>query len=71
MNKEALDELLNSEPFRPFRILTSCGRAYEVKNSGLVAASTSTAFYAYPNSERFALIPLLQVSSIELLEKAA
>jgi hypothetical protein len=71
MNKESLQDLLSHDPFRPFRILTNGGQAYEVKNRALVLPLKTEIFYAYPDSDRFALIPLRNISSVELLEQAA
>ena len=71
MDKEALEDLLKAEPFQPFRINTNGGQAYDVQNPSLVHQLKTQVFFAFPDSDRFALIPLRNISSIEVLERAA
>ncbi len=71
MDKEALQDMLDAEPFQAFRIYTNGGQTYEVQNPTLVHQLKTQVFLAYPNSDRFALIPLRNISSIEIVERAA
>ena len=71
MERESLDDLLKAEPFQPFRINTNGGQAYDVQNPALVHQLKTQVFFAFPDSDRFALIPLRNISSIEVLERAA
>ena len=71
MDKEAFQDLLAHEPFQPFRIHTHDGKAYDVANPGLVNQLKTQIFLAFQNSDRFALIPLRSISSIEIMEHAA
>jgi hypothetical protein len=71
MDKEAFEDLLKAEPFHPFRINTNGGQAYEVYNPSLVHQLKTQVFFAFPDSDRFALIPLRNISSVEILEQAA
>ncbi|HEY4328385.1 MAG TPA: hypothetical protein VGN88_01515 [Phycisphaerae bacterium] len=71
MDHEAFQDLLLHEPFQAFRIHTHDGKTYEVKNPGLVNQLKTQVFFAFPNSDRFALIPLRSISSVEIMEHAA
>jgi hypothetical protein len=65
MIAKSIRELLSQEPFHPFRIRASSGAAYDVRNPSLVVVLKSEVFVAKPNSDEFALIPLLHVAGIE------
>lgn len=71
MEQEAIQDLLNHEPFQPFRIHTHDGKSFEVRQPGLVNQLKTQIFLAHPNSDRFALIPFRSISSIEIMEHAA
>jgi hypothetical protein len=71
MDKEALEDLLNTKPFVAFRINTNGGQTYEVHNPSLVHQLKTQVFFAFPDSDRFAIIPLRNISSVEILESAA
>jgi hypothetical protein len=69
--REAFQDLLTHEPFQPFRVHTHNGKSYEVLNPGLVAQLKTQLFLGFPNSDRFAIVPLRSISSIEIMEHAA
>ena len=71
MDHEALQDLIDAQPFQPFRIHTNDGRTYDVQNPSLIHQLKTQVFYAYPNSDRFALIQLRHIASVEVLERAA
>ena len=71
MENESIQDLLSHEPFQPFRIHTHDGKSFEVRTPGLVNQLKTQIFVAFPNSDRFALIPLRSISSIEIMEHAA
>ena len=71
MDKQSIDDLLKAEPFRPFRIITNNGKSYVVENPALVNQLKTQIFYAYPNSDHFALIAVRNISAIETVEQAA
>jgi hypothetical protein len=71
MDRQAFQDLLDREPFQPFRIHTHDGRSYDVQNPGLVALLKTQVFFGYPNSDRSAMIPLRSISSVEVVEQAA
>lgn len=61
-------ELLEREPFKPFRIRASSGAAYEVRNPELVVVMKSQIFIAAPNSDRSDVIPFLHVAGVETID---
>ncbi|MCG3129153.1 MAG: hypothetical protein CHACPFDD_04063 [Phycisphaerae bacterium] len=67
MSAESIRELLEREPFHPFRIRASSGMAYDVRNPGLVVLMKSQVLVAEPKSDRYALIPFLHVAGVELM----
>jgi len=60
--KEALNELLHHDPFRPFRIVLTSGGGYEVRNPDMVVIQESQLVYFYPKSDRFSLLRLNQIA---------
>lgn len=65
MIAESIKEMLNREPFTPFRVVTSSGEAYRIANPALVTLMRSEVFIAQPNLDRWSIIPLLHVSAVE------
>ncbi|HYE61647.1 MAG TPA: hypothetical protein VD997_06600 [Phycisphaerales bacterium] len=60
-----LRERLEQEPFEPFRVISSSGRAVTVSNPDLVVLMKSAVFIAEPNSDRWAHIPYLHIAALE------
>jgi hypothetical protein len=69
MSAEDLQELLNKQPFEPFRIKLSNGDAHEIRDPNLVVVMKTKVFIAFPN-DRFTLCSLLHVTSVESLQAA-
>ncbi len=67
MTIDSIRELLDRDPFQPFRIRASSGTAYDVRNPGLVVVLKSQVFIASPNSDRWALVPQLHIAGVEFL----
>lgn len=65
MVSKTIREMLVREPFQPFRIRASSGRAYEVRNPGLVVVMKSQFFIADHGSDHFDIVPFLHVAGIE------
>ena len=59
-------ELLNREPFEPFRIVLASGEGFEISNPNLVAMGESLLHIFFPNSDRYATLRLNQISSTEM-----
>ena len=60
-----MQELLDKEPFEPFRIQMNNGQQYDVTNPALAVAMESTLFLAMPKRDRFKLLSYQNVSSVE------
>ncbi len=69
MGAEELKELLAGEPFEPFRVITSSGKSYEVRDPQSVALMKSRIFIALP-TDRWAFVPFLHISSVEPIPAA-
>ena len=65
MARETIRNLLERDPFQPFRIRASSGAAYDVRSPGLVVLLRSQVFIAEPRSDRFVVVPLLHVAGVE------
>jgi hypothetical protein len=63
---ESLNELLRRDPFRPFRILTTAGKEYPVQNPDLLHLMRAEVFYAFPSNDRWAIIPISHITSVEV-----
>ena len=64
---ENIRELLNREPFLPFRLIMTSGKTYEVVSPNSAALLKSEVFVVFPDGERWAHVPLLHIASIETL----
>lgn len=60
-------ELLNRDPFQPFRVVTTSGKSYTIRDVNLVAVLKSEVFIAKPNSDNRTYVPYLHIASVELL----
>jgi hypothetical protein len=66
---EKLKELLDSDPFVPFRIVLTSGGGYEVISPYQVALGETRLDYFFPRSDRSAMLRLNQVVAFETLEE--
>ncbi|MEX2219993.1 MAG: hypothetical protein WD749_14670 [Phycisphaerales bacterium] len=68
MTIESLREVVRSDPFRPFTLRLADGRSIHVHNPDNVAflGSGRTLFVAHPRSDRFELVDLLLINSVEV-----
>lgn len=67
MTRENIGELLEREPFLPFRLVMSSGKAYEVTNPNSAMLLKSEVFVVFPDGERWTHVPFLHIASIETL----
>jgi hypothetical protein len=67
MTADALIELLERDPFEPFRICLSSGESYEVRNPHMVALMKSRVFVALPDSERSTFVSYLHIAALETI----
>ena len=68
---ENLRDLLEREPFLPFRLVMSSGKSYEVARPNLAMLLKSEVFVAFPDGERWAHVPYLHISSIETVRNGS
>jgi hypothetical protein len=68
---EALKELLEHEPFQPFRIVLTSGTSYRVTNPHLVAWGQTQLTVYQPKSDKFAMLRLNQIAALEAEDHAA
>jgi hypothetical protein len=68
VQKESLDELVDRQHFRPFRIVTASGKEYLVEDPALVVVMRAEVLYAFPSKDRWTVIPLSHITSIEVNE---
>jgi hypothetical protein len=60
-------ELKAQEPFAPFEILVSSGDRFRIDAAANLVEMQTEFFYAYPGSDRFALIRMNQIVAVERL----
>jgi len=68
--KEQILELLDREPFTPFRIVMTSGHEHEVTNPHLVAIGESQINVYGPKSDRYVILRINQVSAIHVAQAA-
>jgi hypothetical protein len=64
---ENIRELLDREPFVPFRLVLSSGGRYNVMDPHGAAILKSEVFVVFPDGERWAHVPLLHIASVETI----
>ena len=65
MTADDIRDLLRCEPFSPFRLILTSGKAYVVLNPQTAVLMKREIFIALPDGERGVHVPLLHISSIE------
>jgi hypothetical protein len=68
---ESIRDLLHKDPFIPFRIVLTSGKEYDVLNPDLVATGESQMTLYAPKSDKWSILRLNQVASVEALSQAA
>lgn len=69
--REILQDMLDRDPFQPFRIVLTSGDRYDILNPHLVALGQTQVTVYPPRSDRFLILRLNQVAAIEVVEAAA
>jgi len=67
MTSETIREMLARDPFEPFRIVTSGGESFIVRDPHTVALMKSEVFIAQPKTDRRTFIPLLHVITVKTI----
>lgn len=65
MIADVIREMLAHEPFEVFRIVTSSGESFTIRDPHTVALMKSQAFIAQPQTDRRTYIPYLHVVTVE------
>lgn len=65
MNATEIQELLAREPFQPFRVRSTGGGSYDVRNPALAVPMKSRLFIATTDSDDWTLVPYLHIAAIE------
>jgi len=68
MTADTLQEMLDADPFEPFRICLSNGTRYDVRNPHTVALMKSRVFVAAPDSETWAFVSYLHITAVEAIK---
>ncbi len=68
--RDEIVEHLDREPFLPFRIVMTSGEGYDITNPHLLALGESLMHVMQPKSNRYTILRLNQVASLEILETA-
>jgi hypothetical protein len=62
---ESIRELKAQEPFTPFTIVVSSGDRYLIEAPQNLVEMRSEFFYAFPGGDKFVLIRIAQIVSVE------
>ncbi len=68
---DLIRDMLDREPFHPFRVVLTSGDRYDVGSPHMRTIGETMIFYAYPRSDRFAYLRLNQIAAVEAIEAAA
>lgn len=67
MIADRMRELLDREPFQPFRVVLSSGEKHPVTNPHLVALMKAEAFIAFAKPEGWTIVPYLHIAGLETI----
>ena len=67
MRKELL-ELLEQDPFRPFRIILANGQSYEVRFPRLLGVGQDVVYFYHSKSELYSILRLVQIAALDIIE---
>lgn len=67
MIRDDIRQLLDREPFTPFRLILSSGKNYDIFDPETTVLLKSEIFIAFPDGERWSVVPLLHVASLETI----
>jgi len=69
MTKKELEQWLNKEPFRPFRVNVADGKHYDITNPRLVVPTDTRLFIVFDN-EGWTDVVLRHITSVETMAAA-
>ena len=65
---DSIRDLKAQDPYSPFAIVMSSGDRYVIEAPQNLVEMKTEFFYAFPKSDRFVLMRMNQISSVERLE---
>jgi hypothetical protein len=65
MKPDEMRDLLQREPFEPFRIRLGSGDSYPISDPNSIALGKNRMFIAFSDSDRWAACPYLHVAAVE------
>ena len=68
MIAEEIKEMLEREPFKPFRVTMTSLKEYDIRNPRLAWPLKRELYVAMPDGERVAILPWIHVASIETIK---
>jgi hypothetical protein len=66
-----IKELMNKQPFEPFRIVLTSGDKVQIDNPDTLAVGDTRIGYFPPHSDRWVMIRSNQIAMLESAERAA
>lgn len=66
-----ITELMNKQPFEPFRIVLTSGDKIQIDNPNNLAVGDTRIGYFAPHSDRWVMIRSNQIAMLESVERAA
>lgn len=67
MRADDLKKQLSRDPFQPFRVRLTSGDHYDIRDPFSAALMRSRLFIALPRSDRSAIVPFLNIATLETL----
>src|SRR5437868_15231612 len=68
MTTTEIRELLDRDPFKPFRVQLSSGKHYDIRDPLAVAVMRNQLFVTLPDGERWVFVPYLHIAAVEALK---
>jgi hypothetical protein len=63
-----IEELLNREPFQPFRVTLTSGQSYEVRVPQMVVLEKDVIYFYHPRSDLKSILRLNQLAALDMIE---
>ena len=70
MNREAIEKLLQRQPFEPFEVQVSSGTVFQVRHPEMVVLGKSKLFIYDTTSDMMDIVALLHITNIRTLQAA-
>ncbi len=67
MRPDDIRDLLQREPFQPFRVVLTSGTHYDIRQAQLVMPLKRELFIAFDGGERWTHVPYPHIAALEML----